>query len=569
MRIVRISTLIIALSTGLLITAAAYSQSVTDKISKSLKLIELGNTKQALADLQQLAAANPKSADALGALSMAMIEAGKPLPDIEKQLATAYDIDRKSIYVRIGRGQLFGKQEKREDAVKEFRAALKLDDKNIVTYLALARYYLAVDSLKAAEVTLYQAQGVSANDVRPYLGLAELYEKQRITVLAIQQYEQAKKLDPNDISVLAKLAGLYYRARKYDESINEWIKITKMDSSYSPAYYEVAWIFFRSRQFANAAKYAEKYHELDPTDMDGTWLAAQALSESGQYQKALPYLEQSSSVDSLKGSAQNYLARSYFFSGQFDKAIEIFKQAKNLTPYDLYYWGYSLISKGDTVDGIAKWKESFVGDTIRKKDEKTKVYQQIISLYSSMKRWGDAAETYKELNTLEHSSDNLIKAGQLYVFGKMYDSARSVFTLVLQKDPKNVNGMIGLADVDMAQESTLKDAESLLDQAAALATTKESQEMVGEAYARLGLAYYTAKNFDRCILMLESQHAQKYLSASSPYMINIYKVLGGGYLQLKKYDKAEEAFKKALQINPKDEDAKKGLDFIKQVKGKK
>lgn len=569
MRLVRSISFVFVIALVALTIQDSFAQNISQKITKSLKLIEFGNPKQALVELQSLAAANPKDADVLGAVAIAKLSVGKPTSEIEKDLESAYDMDRKSIYVRIARGDLFGKEGKLEDAVKEFRQALKIDKNNIGAYLALARFYLANDSLKAAEVTLYQAQAVSADDVRPYLGLAELYEKQKIPALAISQYESAQKIDPMDISVHAKLAGLYYRDRKYDESVSEWLKASKIDSSYSRAYYEIALIYFRSEQYPSAATYAEKYVKLAPDDLDGNWLLAQSLSETNQYQKALPYLEKAAKDDSLKNFVQLYLARGYFFSKEFPKANETFASAKNLGPYDLYYWGYSLFSSSDTAGAIAKWRESFVGDSIRKTDDKIKVYQQIVSLLSAQKKWGEAARTYVDMNSVSFSVDNLVKAGQLYTFGQMPDSAKMVFTEAIQKDPKSVGATIGLADVAMQDQTTAKDAENLLEQAATLATTKTLQESVGEAYARLGIKYYTYKNFDRSVQMLETQKAQKFLSASSPYLINVYKVLAAGYLQTKKFEKAEENYKKALLINPKDDDAKKGLDFLKTQKSKK
>ncbi|HYM20608.1 MAG TPA: tetratricopeptide repeat protein [Candidatus Kapabacteria bacterium] len=548
---------------------AFYGQSVSDQIARSLKLIEIGNAKQALTNLQSLANTNPKNADAQAAYAIAIIENQKSLSDAEATLNTAYDIEHKSVLVRTARGMLFGKQGKREDAVKEFRQAIKYDDKNVSTYLSLARFYISVDSLKSAEITLYQAQAVNANDVHSYIGLAELYERQHATQLAIEQYQSAEKLDPKDVTVQAKLAGLYFRNRKYDESINEWIKITKIDSSYSRAYYEIARIFFWARQYGNAATYAEKYTTLESNDMDGIWLAAQSLSANNQYQKALPYLEKAAKDDSLKAYVPLYLAKSYYSSKEFAKADSMFSQVKNLGPEDMTIWGYTLVSKGDTAAGVAKMNQSFIGDTVRSKEEKIKLYGLIISLLHAEHKYGDEAKEYITENSLDNSLDDLINAGQLFTFASMPDDARATFNSVLQKDPKNVNALVGLGDVSMGSDSTIGEAEKYIDQAAALASTTKQKDAVGEAYARLGIKYYTFKKFEKCATMLEANHAQKYLSSSSPYLVKVYNVLAIDYLQLKKLDKADENYKKVLTIDPKNEDAKKGLEYIKATKGKK
>ncbi len=545
-----------------------FCQTVNDQISKSLKLIEFGNPKKAVSDLQNIVASNPKDANAHAALGIAYLGNDK-VAEAEKEITLAYDIEHKSVLVRTSRGMLFGKQGNRQDAVKEFTQALKIDDKNVGTYLYLARFYLSVDSLKSAEITLYRAQAVNDKDVRPFIGLAELYEKQRARPLAITQYEEAKKIDPTDVSVLAKLAGLYYRERKYDESINEWIKLTKIDPTYSRAYYEIATIFLKSRQYANAATYAEKYIALEPNDVDGIWLAAQAFSESNQYQKALPFLEKASKDDSLKNYTQLYLGRGYFYSKEFTKADSIFAQSKNLNPYDLYYYGYSLISLGDTTQGLEKWKLSLVGDTVRTKEEQIKVVQQIISFQVSQKKFSDAAKTYIDLASIQNTPENFVRAGQYYAFANKSEDAKSAFQQALKLDPKYANAYIGLADISMQNEATLPEAEKSLEQAASFANTTESKDAVGGGYARLGIQYYKMKKYDKSISFLGPNGALKYLSPSSLYLINVYKVTAAAYLQIKDFSKSEEFYKKALSINPKDDDSKKGIDFIKQAKSKK
>src|SRR5712671_4750042 len=70
--------------------SGAQSQTSNEKIKKALKLIDLGNPKQAVADLRQLTAADSKNPEAHAALAIARIETGD-LSGAEKEVATAYD----------------------------------------------------------------------------------------------------------------------------------------------------------------------------------------------------------------------------------------------------------------------------------------------------------------------------------------------------------------------------------------------------------------------------------------------------------------------------------------------
>ena len=554
------------ITAGLLLfifSLSAYAQTSDPRIKKDLQLMDLGNSKAALADLRDMAAASPKNPEAHAALALAFIETGD-IPSAEKEVATAYDLERKNVLVRIARGTLNGIKGKREDAVEDFNRAIKINDKDIATYLALAHYYISIDSLKSAEVILYRAQSVSANDVRPFFGLAELYEKQHIPDLAIEQYQEAKKIDQKDPAIYTKLAQLYMRSHKPNEALKEWDNLTKIDSNYARAYLEMARIYDKTEDHADAAKYAEKYIQREPTDMEGTWLLARSLAESNQYTKALPYLEKASKNDSLKTFTDLYLARSYFFSKDYTKAIQLYSVSKSLNVYDLYYYGYSLISIGDTNTAIEKFKLSLAADTNHKADERLKIRQQIIGYLGIQKKYPEIAALYLDAGKQKNSAEDYESAGQFYNFANMPNEARSAFDAALKINPKSLKAHTGIADAMEKAPDSLAAAEKVIDDATVNAVTPEDKETIGNAYARLGIQYYTAKDYESCSKVMEDK-SLKYLTKKSSFLINVYKVLGAAYLQQQNYKKAAEYYKKALELDPKDEDAKKGLDYMKQV----
>ena len=542
------------------------SQTSNERIKKDLQLIELGNPNQALIDLMKLTGENSKDPEAHAALALALIGTGD-ISNAAKEVDIAYDHERKNVLVRVARGVLFGKQGKRNDAVEEFNRAIKINDKDIATYLYLARFYISVDSLKPAEIILYRAQSVDAKDVRPFLGLAELYEKQHSLDLAIEQYQDAKKIDPKDVTVISNLAGLYFRVQQYNNAIKEWDNLTKVDPNYARAYYEIAHIYDISDDHVNAAKYAEKYIALEPDNQDGIWLLARSLAESNQYQKAQPYLEKAAKNDSLKGLTDLYLARSYFFDKNYTKANQLYSASKNLSAYDLYYYGFSLISSGDTTMGMYKWKDELKADSSGRAEEKLHVRQQIIAYLNIQKKYGEIADIYIGVAKMKNSADDYASAGQFYNVANMPEQAQTAFEAALKIDPKSIKAQVGIADVMGKNPEKLADAEKMIDNAAVNALAPEDKETIGNSYARLGIQYYTAKDYEGSARVLENK-SLKYLTGKSLFLINVYKVLGAAYLQEKNFKKSSEFYKKAQEINPDDEDVKKGLDFIKQVQGK-
>ena len=324
----------------------------------------------------------------------------------------------------------------------------------------------------------------------------------------------------------------------------------------------MAHIYDMTEDHADAAKYAEKYVALNPDNMEGIWLFARSLAESNQYEKALPYLEKAGKIDSMR--ANLYLARSYFFGKNYTKANQLYSSSKNLNAYDLYYYGFSLVSSGDTSGGLSKWIEELKADSSGKAEEKLKVRQQIIAYLNIQKKYKEIAELYLEVGKAKNSSDDYVSAGQFYNVANMTQDARSAFEAALKINPKLIKAAVGLADVVAKNPESLAEAEKMIDDAAANAVTLEDKEVIGNSYARLGIAYYTAKEYEECTKILENK-SMKYLTSKSPFMINVYNVLGAGYLQQQNYKKSQEYYKKVLEIDAANEDAKKGLDFIKQV----
>ena len=352
------------------------------------------------------------------------------------EVQAGVDIDRRNILVRIARGMVYGKQGRVRDALDEFNQAVKQNDKEIGSYLALSRYYISIDSLKSAEITLYRAQQINDKDVRSYLGLAELYERQHIPDLAIGQYEQAMKLAPTDITVLARLASMYYRARRYNESANQWLKVLQIDSTYADAYYQIGNLYFLAQQYQNAAAYAKRYVQLKPNDIYGQWLLARALTENGEYQQAMPALQVVASNDSLRALSQILLARSYFYGKEYPKAHEIYRSAKNLEPRDYTFYGVSLFMTGDTTGAIAQLRRSLVNDTIRSAQEKQQVMSQIASWLYWQKHYEESAEVFGQMAETAPTVESYLAAGQIYAMAKKPDIAA---------EPEKINDVVLLS----------------------------------------------------------------------------------------------------------------------------
>jgi len=545
---------------ALAMSPIARAQATDTRVIAALKLVDLGNAREAADNLRQLTTAEPKNAEAHAGLALALTD----LNDLNTALTEAqagFDIDRKNILVRIARGTVYGKQGRKDDALSEFRQAVKLNDKDLGSQLALSRYFITIDSLKSAEITLYRAQQMNSTDVRSFIGLAELYERQHIQELAIGQYEQAKKIDPKDVTVHAKLAGLYYRTRKYNESAKEWLKIIETDSTYPDAYYQVGNLYFLAKQYPNAANFAQRYVRLRPNDVYGQWLLARSLTEIGQYQEAMAPLQAVAANDSLRSLSQLLLARSYFYSKDYPKALDIFKNAKSLSPQDLSFYGTTLVVSGDTAGGIEQMKKSLVNDTVRTAQQKRETQNAIVGLLYKQKKYDEAGDFFAGLAQSQPSVEWYVSAGQAYAAAKKADLAQQNFQKALALDPNSMKIQYQIAFASLETDASADASRESFEKLLASAKAANNADTTALAEGFLGYHYAAKKDWQKSIDHAEV--AVKSLeSTTSPFRVSFNLLLGQAYHQLHKFDDAKKYYKKTLELDPANKGAKEGLDYL-------
>jgi len=381
--------------------------------------------------------------------------------------------------------------------------------------------------------------------------------------LAIGQYESAMKIDPKDVTVHAKLAGLYFRTRRYNESAGEWLKIIQIDPTYPDAYYQIANLYFLAKQYPDAAKYATKYAELRPKDITGQWLLARALTEAGQYKEALPALQAVASNDSLRALSQLLLARSYFYSKDYQKALDIYKTSQKLGPHDLSTYGNILVINGDTTGAIEQYKKSLIGDTVRTAQQKLETQVAVVSLLYKQKRFEEAGNMFMEMAKAAHSLDYYVQAGQAYTAGKKSDLAKQAYDQALAIDPNSLKVRAQMALDEFYAGPASETALASFDKLEEIAKTKGSTDTVAIAEGLTGYHFAALKDYQKAVDHL-APAVTTLESSKSAFLPSFTLVLAESYHQLHQLEKAKEYYEKVLKLDPNNEGAKKGLEYLKQ-----
>lgn len=114
-------------------------------------------------------------------------------------------------------------------ALKEYERAAKLNSREPMPHLRLARYYLRAGKLDKSIQHLKIVLSLDPENVKAHYVLAQVYAVQKKYNLAAQEYEAILKNtpadDPDNLEVYIYLAQLYYSQDKYSKAIEQFKRI--------------------------------------------------------------------------------------------------------------------------------------------------------------------------------------------------------------------------------------------------------------------------------------------------------------------------------------------------------
>jgi tetratricopeptide (TPR) repeat protein len=509
----------------------------------------------------------------------------------------AIDADPTSEYLTSGLAELYAKTGRIRDAVVEAQDIIKRDPHNLEAHKLLGRIYLrslgdiqagsgSQDVLKKAIEQYEQIIKIEPDNVDDRLLLGRLYRLNNDLQKAENEFKTAVKLQPESEEAVTTLAYLYNeegdtaRAAQVLSSIPDASRSAKLYSA-------LGFTYEQQKQYKNAIEAYRHAIELDRDNLDAIRGMAQNLMNDGQTDAAL---EQYKIIaDANPEDAQTYLrmAEIYRKNGKFDLALDNLKKAESMVqdsievPYNIaaVYQAQgrydeaiqilqNLLKKTEKADNNYSQSEKnnravflerlgttyrdnnndqLAIDTFRKilllgDENAVRGYQQIIDTYREAKQWQQATDAAKEA-TQKFPNDRGLKmvyASQLADMGQADAGLQQVKSL-LQGKPEDREVYIALAQM-YSRLKRWAEAEEALDKAEQLSTKDDDKEYViflrGSTYERQK-KYEPAEEMFRKVLSSDPQNASalNYLG---------YMLADRGI----KLDEALNFIKKAVDLDP-------------------
>ena len=474
----------------------------------------------------------------------------------------AYALDPKSPVIGEHLAEMYWKAQRIRDAVTEAQEILKRDPNDIPTRRLLARIYLRSLGDLSAGVGQSEVAGkaidqykeifrLDPSDAESALWLARLYRLRNEREKAGEVLRGILKDDPENESAVEQLTQLLLDEGKSSEAVALLEGMTNRTAS--PLLFDLLGdAYTQTKDLPKAEQAYRKATELDPSELSHQRGLGQTLMSEEKFPEALTVYQKLADV--MPDDADIYLriAQIYREMHQLDRAEESLLKARQYAPGNLevmYNEAMLYQAQGRYDDAIRVLSDAIAGVKGQsavlpsRRRSLAILYQELGQLYKDRQNYQAAIFTFNELSHLGDEEDRRARLliMDAYRSAKDLSKALQAGKEALAKYPNDapirVSHALLLADNDQTDEAV----KILGAQPARSESNRESYLNIAQVYER-GKRYKEAE---------EAAHAAEVLPGQPREKVLVWALLGSNYERQKFYDRAEEQFKKALAVDPK------------------
>jgi tetratricopeptide (TPR) repeat protein len=490
--------------------------------------------------------------------------------------------DPESLFLRVELAELYWRVGRVGEAVHEAEDVLKSDPDYPDAHRLLARLYwhmLGEDQgQKTNKELLHKAiehmealTRLQPSDLDSWEVLGRLYKMNDQGKKAEEAFRKVLNVDPDSREGLGSLAQLYFEQGDYAGTVDLLKKIPEADMD-PPLLGMLGYAYSQTRDYESAVATYEKALAKDPENKELRRAYAVALIGTGNTAAARAELEKILKADPDDAATYLQMAKIDRQEGQFDQARKELERAKALQS-----------DKSDDME--ISYQQAMLEEAAGNQDKAIELLQGLV------KQSERPAGQYTPAEANNHAIF-LEGVGRIYRAQHKYEPALQAFKQIvaLGKDQvaRGEQGIVDTLRQNHQLPQALSEVESALqkypDERALKVLRAYVMGEVGrveEAVKQLqGLMNNTPADEDLCLNIAQvyiqaKQYAQaeqavnKALGYSSKPEEQVYSrfLLGSVYEREKKYDLAEEQFKKVLEADPLNASAANYLGYMLADRG--
>ncbi|HMK29793.1 MAG TPA: tetratricopeptide repeat protein [Terriglobales bacterium] len=509
----------------------------------------------------------------------AIYQSGEWATKAIEEYRLAIENDPSSEYLNSGLAELYAKTGRIRDAVNEAQDILKRDPKNLEARKLLGRIYLrslgdlqsgsqSSEVLKRAIEQYEKIVQIEPANIDNHLLLGRLYRANNDMLKAESEFKAAVTLQPGSEEAVTMLAYLYNEEGDSKRATQVLNSIPDSERS-GKIYSALGFTYEQQKDYKSAIAAYRKATEDDKDNLDAMRGLAQNLLNDNQTEAALEQYKAIVEADPHDAQSYMHMAEIYRRSGKYDLALEALKKASTEfpdsveIPYNLavIYQAegnfdeatkllQDLIKKTEKADGSSQ-----PGD----RNNRAVFLERLGAIYRDQNKTQAAVDTFRKM--LEMGDENASRGYQqiidTYREAKEWNQATATAREASAKFPNDRSLKFGLAMqlADQGQGDT-----AIAQVKALLKGTPEDRD----AYMTLGQIYSRLKRWPEAEQALAKADE---LSSKPEEKDYVTFMLASVYERQKKYDPAEELFKKLLARDPNNAGALNYLGYMLADRG--
>jgi tetratricopeptide (TPR) repeat protein len=501
---------------------------------------------------------NPKYVEALTGLGRLLRKMGKKTEGTAK-LEEGVRYNPKDPAALYALGQAYLEDKRYDDAEKIFRKGTLLKQGRALFLAGTALALEGKGDLKQAEELFIRARETDPNNLRVRLDLGGFYMRKKIPVLAAPEYGHATRLDPKNPEYHYLFGKALVGMNEFNAGLAAFILATQQDSTYAPAYLESGRLFYRAKRYKEAADNFKVYTGLLPDDYQGYVELGRALANSRDANDKVEAVITLTKANELKLGVPEVLGslcKLYAEQGEAgrDSALQYCDQyasvADSLIAEENLRIGILYVAAGDSAKAFEHLSRAVAQDSSLVKDANF----QLGFLFFARQDFASAAPYFER--TLEVDS-TFVPALLNLALSKLQlgDKPRAIEILrrALAVNPKDTRAMIWIGQTMLTMEpDSLPVALETYRAAIAIDSTN------ADAYRGAGLAFLLMDNCSEGLGYFQKA------AALQPDHVQGHIWLGQTYSKCRDQANAKVEFNKALELDPTNREASRGLEIIRK-----
>jgi tetratricopeptide (TPR) repeat protein len=398
-----------------------------------------------------------------------------------------------------------------DEAVKEFKEALRINPNEAATNYLLAQIYLQKGVLTDAETFALKSTLIDKENTWYKKNLAEIYRQQKQYKKGAEVYASLYQKEPKNLNYL----------------------------------YDATYLYVMGNQLKSALKLLQQGEKVVGINEDIIKQKQSIFLAQGKPQKAITEMQKLTNAFPKNTRYMGLLADLYLNAGKEKEADDLYNQILALEPDN----GYALLALADGLRNQKKFNEWFdyTLRAIKSQTLDTKTKLKVVVECITGKEFGPkqnekSMELAQALAVSEFDESAVwVLLGDLYAQQNNLNKAHEQYQKALKIDPSNFQ--IWQQLVYSATE--LGDQQIVLNDCAAALEIFPNEPMF---YTYYTFSAYQLKQYQKCIDM-----AKKGIEVSTEqqnYTIQLYATIGDAAYHLKQFATSDSAYEAALLVDP-------------------